>query len=204
MSITKKLTGALLLTIAIMTLGSGTALADEYHDNNQVEVTVDVTATSREGTVFGYRRVTRDFQFEGSEFVGTPSGAVLLAYPDGCAGTYTFSGQAFVSERRDDGAVRVSLLMWTWDGKCGVSGRHGPWAQRYLWIPANETASIDIDLRSSGGALSATATFTNNWAPAEIDLPIGAEPPSDVPPPVVIVDPPVFFDPPIWAYLPGF
>lgn len=99
---------------------------------------------------------------------------MFLTHLNGCAGNYTFAGQAFVTERRSDGAVRVSLLVWTWDGRCGPSGRTSGWAQRYQWIEPGETQTIEVAFGSRGGSVRATATFTNNWRLASVG-PIGVE-----------------------------
>lgn len=72
MSTSRKLIATGLMAFTFAALGAGTALADDYHDDNRVAVHVDVTATSREGNVFGYRRVTESYAFTASEYVATP------------------------------------------------------------------------------------------------------------------------------------
>lgn len=166
---------ALGVVATTMAFGAPSPAHADYYDDNSVSVVVDVEATSREGNVFGYRRTTEHYTHAGSEFLDTPGDFALLTYTEGCAGNYAYAGQAFVDERRDDGAVRVSLLMWTWDGQCSYDSRHGAWSQQYHWIAANESLTIDMFLHSSGGSTRATATFTNRWAPQVFEFVSHAE-----------------------------
>jgi hypothetical protein len=84
---------------------------------------------------------------------------------DLCAGDLGFAMQANITDRRDDGAARVQLIVWAFSGcRFGPGAQHG-WGVEYAWIAPNESVELTVSTRNSDGAVTVSGTFANIWTP---------------------------------------
>lgn len=166
----KRITASLLLIAVVPLINLTAAQASDDLPrgprvvSSSVQVAGNVTAIGYTGGFFNRGRETREFSFNGSVSYGERTDAEFLSEAWGCAGSHGFDLQTNVLERRDDGAVRVNVIAWTW-GNCDLSGHHGPWRQEFIWVPANASETVEFTVRSGSGATVVSATFTNHWTP---------------------------------------
>lgn len=131
---------------------------------DSVMVTGRITANGYSGGWFNRERHTEFASFVGSSIFNVGDGPVSLTRDDGCSGNFEYLVETAVWERREDGAVRVSVLVDTWD-ECPGHGWNDGFSQPYEWVAPGDTVRIDVPVRSGGGSVVVSATFTNYWTP---------------------------------------
>jgi len=169
------------IIMAVLAIATATALAtppasagdDLPHGTSgviadSVMVTGRITANGYSGGWFNRERHTEYESFIGSATFDVGDGPTALTRDDGCSGDFEYLVETAVWERREDGAVQVSVLVDTWD-ECPGQGWNDGFSQPYEWVAPGETLRIDVPVRSSNGSIVVSATFTNYWTP-KIDL----------------------------------
>lgn len=160
--------GLALTVIALMIgLTSGPASAQDIPSGSigdGVAVYAQVRATGYTGWGPWRSRITTNRSEYGFSSVGVGDDDVQLLAQSLCAADFAVESQAFTTERRANGWVRASAIFWTWDD-CPLSGRHGAWAQKYVWVPPGGQATLNFTLRNGAGGMTARVTFVNYWTP---------------------------------------
>jgi len=169
------------IIMAVLAIATATALAtppasagDDLPNGttglvaDSVMVTGRITANGYSGGWFNRERHTEYKSFIGSATFNVGDRPTSLTRDDGCSGNFEYLVETAVWERREDGAVRVSVLIDTWD-ECPGHGWNDGFSQPYEWVAPGETLRIDVPVRSGNGSVVVSATFTNYWTP-KIDL----------------------------------
>ena len=156
-------------TVSAITTPSASAGSDLPSGAGVIPDTVMVSgtyeATGYTGWFFDRDRVTVSDTFNGSALFAAGDRAETLWRRDMCAGDFAFATQANVTQRRDDGAVRVQLIVWTFD-ECRLSpGTQHGWDDEYAWVAPSESVALVVFARNHDGAATVSATFTNIWTP---------------------------------------
>ena len=131
---------------------------------DSVMVTGRITANGYSGGWFSRERHTVYESLIGSATFDVGDRPTSLTRTDGCSGDLEYLVETAVWERRDDGAVRVSILIDTWDECPGHEWNDG-FGQPYEWVAPGESVRIDVPIRSGSGSVVVSATFTNYWTP---------------------------------------
>jgi hypothetical protein len=156
-------------TVSAITTPSASAGIDLPSGAGAIPDTVMVSgrhrATGYTGGFFNRERTTVSDTFNGSARFAVGDRPETLAMRDLCAGDFAFSTQAGVSERRDDGAVRVHLIVWTFDECRFAPGTQHGWDDDDAWVAPGESVALTVFARNHDGAAAVSATFTNIWTP---------------------------------------
>lgn len=156
-------------TVTAVTTPSASAGDDLPHGTSgviadSVMVTGRITANGYSGGWFTRERHTEYESFIGSATFDVGDRPTALTRDHGCSGNFEYLVETAVWERREDGAVRVSVLIDTWDECPGHSWNDG-FGQPYEWVAPGETLRMDVPVRSGNGSVVVSATFTNYWTP---------------------------------------
>ena len=155
--------------VSAITTPSASASIDLSSGAGAIPDTVMVSgrheATGYSGGFFNRERTTVSDTFNGSARFAVGDRAETLALRDLCAGDFAFATQANVLERRDDGAVRVQLIVWTFDECRFAPGTQHGWDDDHAWVAPGESVALTVFARNHDGAATVSATFTNIWTP---------------------------------------
>jgi len=156
-------------TVSAITTPSASAGSDLPSGAGVIPDTMMVSgryeATGYTGGFFNRGRTTVSDTFNGSALFAVGDRAEALWLGEMCAGDFAFATQANAVERRDDGAVRVQLIVWTFD-ECRFSpGTQHGWDEEYAWVTPGESVALTAFARNYDGAATVSATFTNIWTP---------------------------------------
>jgi len=166
------LTRIIMAVLAIAALSTYTAPSASAGDDlprtgvlpDTVMVSGRYEATGYLGGFFGRERITVREAFIGSALFETGDRLTGLTRDGSCAGDFFFFMETLVHERRDDGAVLVSIVANTWNDCPFVPGPDG-WSEEFAWVAPGESVSVDLLARSSDGSVTVSAIFTNIWTP---------------------------------------